>query len=239
MLLPQSAMGLRAALDEALHRRDRRIGVLTGARDDGLFVGILTEADDADAARARAMSLVDAALRSLSRDDLSREVRVGEVTGQPKLAGGAHSVAGAPALEYRRARLPDGRVVVAASEGPLGEWYAFIENDPGTVMAGRALHDVLAELLQLPWGKKEPWVYDAIAQLAAHPTSDGLRYACPCCDRPTLDEPPPGTHEICRVCGWEDDRVQFRDPDRSGGANAHSLRQARDEFASGEVPTRE
>jgi len=42
-----------------------------------------------------------------------------------------------------------------------------------------------------------------------------------------MQEKPPGTYEICPVCGWEDDPVQFRDPDRAGGANEMSLNEAR------------
>ena len=56
----------------------------------------------------------------------------------------------------------------------------------------------------------------------------GEQFACPCCGRLTLDEPPPGTWLICGVCGWEDDPVQFADIDYEGGANQVSLRQARD-----------
>jgi hypothetical protein len=37
-----------------------------------------------------------------------------------------------------------------------------------------------------------------------------------------FDEPP-GSHEICPVCFWEDDRVQLRWPDWAGGANTPSL----------------
>lgn len=33
-------------------------------------------------------------------------------------------------------------------------------------------------------------------------------------------------NEICEVCFWEDDRVQFDDPDYADGANAVSLREA-------------
>ena len=130
MMLPLCAMEVRAALDEALHRSDRHIGVITGRREDGLHLGILTKADTEVAARERALQLVAAALATLSRDDLTPQVRVGTVTGRPTLAGGPHPVADAPALAYRRAPLPDGRVVVAASEGPLGDWYAFTESDP-------------------------------------------------------------------------------------------------------------
>jgi hypothetical protein len=53
-----------------------------------------------------------------------------------------------------------------------------------------------------------------------------VRFACPCCDQLTLDEPPPGTWLICDVCEWEDDPVQFADIDYEGGANPVSLRQA-------------
>ena len=42
----------------------------------------------------------------------------------------------------------------------------------------------------------------------------------------SLDEPAPGTYDICAVCGWEDDLVQFHDPDFRGGANRESLREA-------------
>jgi hypothetical protein len=56
------------------------------------------------------------------------------------------------------------------------------------------------------------------------------RYPCPCCGYLTLDEAPPDTYAICKVCFWEDDGVQFRDPDREGGANGVSLNQARRNF---------
>ena len=52
------------------------------------------------------------------------------------------------------------------------------------------------------------------------------RFRCPCCGHRTLDELPPGTHNICEVCFWEDDAVQFSDPDYERGANTLSLRQA-------------
>ena len=56
------------------------------------------------------------------------------------------------------------------------------------------------------------------------------RYACPCCGRLTLPEEPPGTFDICKECGWEDDNVQFDDPDARGGANSESLREARERY---------
>lgn len=56
------------------------------------------------------------------------------------------------------------------------------------------------------------------------------RYPCPCCGNPTLDEKPPGTYLICEICLWEDDPVQFDDPDYRGGANRPSLNEAREYF---------
>lgn len=52
------------------------------------------------------------------------------------------------------------------------------------------------------------------------------KYTCPCCGYKTLDEEPPGTYEICAICYWEDDPVQFEDPDYEGGANVLSLKTA-------------
>ena len=56
------------------------------------------------------------------------------------------------------------------------------------------------------------------------------RYPCACCGFITLHERPPGTFEICPVCNWEDDDVQFADPKAQGGANRVSLEEARDNF---------
>ncbi len=53
-----------------------------------------------------------------------------------------------------------------------------------------------------------------------------MKYTCPCCGYKTIEEEPPGTYEICNICYWEDDEVQFNDPDFEGGANEVSLRQA-------------
>lgn len=53
------------------------------------------------------------------------------------------------------------------------------------------------------------------------------RFPCPCCGNLTLEEAPPGTYLICELCHWEDDPVQFDDPDYRGGANHESLNEAR------------
>jgi hypothetical protein len=56
------------------------------------------------------------------------------------------------------------------------------------------------------------------------------RFACPCCGYLTLGTVPPGSYEICAVCYWEDDQVQFRDPEYRGGANEVCLREARENY---------
>ena len=53
---------------------------------------------------------------------------------------------------------------------------------------------------------------------------------CVCCYNYTLDSEPPGTFEICPVCYWEDDNVQFSDPNYEGGANEISLNKARENY---------
>lgn len=51
---------------------------------------------------------------------------------------------------------------------------------------------------------------------------------CPCCERHYFTEK--DAYEICPVCGWEDDRLQRKDPDYAGGANSLSLNEARRKY---------
>lgn len=55
-------------------------------------------------------------------------------------------------------------------------------------------------------------------------------YPCPCCGYLTLSEEPPGSFDICPICKWEDDDVQFNNINFRGGANLNSLREARINF---------
>jgi Cysteine-rich CPCC len=57
------------------------------------------------------------------------------------------------------------------------------------------------------------------------------KHRCPCCNCLVLDQPPGGgSYDICQVCFWEDDPVQFKDENFAGGANRVSLREARANF---------
>lgn len=53
------------------------------------------------------------------------------------------------------------------------------------------------------------------------------KFKCPCCGYFTLPEQPSNTFEICPVCFWEDDGLQYDNPDYTGGANKISLNEAR------------
>lgn len=50
---------------------------------------------------------------------------------------------------------------------------------------------------------------------------------CQCCGYRTITT----SFDICRICCWEDDPAQTKDPDGPYGANLVSLRQAQKNFA--------
>lgn len=64
-------------------------------------------------------------------------------------------------------------------------------------------------------------------------SADEILHPCPCCGFRTLPDPERGSYEICGVCNWEDDGVQFDDPGSRGGANGNSLNEHRRAFAAG------
>ncbi len=59
---------------------------------------------------------------------------------------------------------------------------------------------------------------------------EAKKFKCPCCGNYTLEEEPTDTYEICSVCFWEDDPLQFRNHDYVGGANKMSLNEARENY---------
>jgi hypothetical protein len=126
--------------------------------------------------------------------------------------------------------LPDGRRLLATHEGHTVGWVVHIAGAEDRPVAGRDLTDVLIDLLDVGPDDYPSWLRSAVGELAGHPTRLGRRFACPCCDFLTLEEAPTGTYAICEVCFWEDDNVQFRDPNYAGGANQVSLAQARNNF---------
>ena len=57
-----------------------------------------------------------------------------------------------------------------------------------------------------------------------------MKYCCPCCGYYTFDERPNGNYDICPVCFWEDDSLQFERPNFAEGVNGISLNQARENY---------
>ena len=50
--------------------------------------------------------------------------------------------------------------------------------------------------------------------------------ACPVCGKCTLT-----LFGVCEECGWENDPLQYEDPDYAGGANQMSLNEAKVAYA--------
>ena len=55
-------------------------------------------------------------------------------------------------------------------------------------------------------------------------------FTCPCCGFKTLENNVRNSFEICTLCDWEDDGIQYDDPDYRGGANENSLREEQYHF---------
>ena len=124
--------------------------------------------------------------------------------------------------------LPDGRELRATYEGDPVGWVVHLGGHEDRPVAGRDIHDVLVDLLEPCEARWPSWFIEAANDLAAQDTPLGRRYACPCCCYLTLDEAPTGTYNICKVCFWEDDNVQFHDPDYEGApTRSASTRPAR------------
>ncbi len=56
-----------------------------------------------------------------------------------------------------------------------------------------------------------------------------LGFKCPVCGQYTFQSGP-GSYEICPVCGWEDDKAQYKDPNLKGGANRLSLKEYKKQY---------
>lgn len=54
-------------------------------------------------------------------------------------------------------------------------------------------------------------------------------FKCPVCGQYTFQSGP-GSYEICPVCGWEDDKAQYKDPNLKGGANRFSLKEYKEQY---------
>jgi len=67
------------------------------------------------------------------------------------------------------------------------------------------------------------------SETPGNPAARELGY-CPCCGYLTLPEGQPGSYEVCPICHWMDDPIQFSDAEYVSDTNHISLRQARENF---------
>jgi ribosomal protein L37AE/L43A len=59
----------------------------------------------------------------------------------------------------------------------------------------------------------------------------GGKHECPVCGKYSFEED--NSLDICDRCGWQDDAVQVKNPDYTGGANMMSLNQAKEAYRQG------
>lgn len=81
--------------------------------------------------------------------------------------------------------------------------------------------------------KRKQWFETYVARIekgVMKSPQPGVRYPCPCCGYPTLEER--GGYEICQLCNWEDDGQHDPHADEVwGGPNSnYSLAEARNNF---------
>jgi hypothetical protein len=109
-------------------------------------------------------------------------------------------------------------------------WKVYLAGAEDRTLVERDLADALVKLVNVARAPHPAWLDDAVDRIAGYDTPLGRRFRCPCCGFLTLQKAPPGTFALCKVCFWEDDALQFHQPDREGGANTVSLNQARENF---------
>lgn len=61
-----------------------------------------------------------------------------------------------------------------------------------------------------------------------------MKIKCPVCGQYEFEEK--DDFDICDVCGWENDGLQYDKPDYWGGANDMSLNQYKNAWKNGENP---
>lgn len=59
-------------------------------------------------------------------------------------------------------------------------------------------------------------------------TRETAKIVCPVCGKTQV-----GEYDICEICNWENDPIQFRNPNFSGGANRMSLLEAKEAYRTG------
>jgi cysteine-rich CPCC protein len=132
----------------------------------------------------------------------------------------------------RHLELVDGRDLVVTYEGEDFGWSAYIPGDTKRPTLAATPAAAIVAHLDFAAGEVPGWVY-AFSERFVQELRDAPRHVCDCCGYRTLLNA--GYNEICRVCGWEDDRADTGrirgGPDAPSGPNRISLTQARANFA--------
>ena len=225
-LPPTSQAQADALLDALAAAAPRQTGASVRISEHDACMEIVIDAAHEGAARSEAVRILRACLESAGM--ISERIAPTAVELVERPPGMARRVEQLPEeLEIRSVALDDGRTVRATFAGGLGDWTVQVGDEQP--WSGRAIREVLDEALELD--EDDARMQQATRHLAGRLRDGRWRFACPCCERYTLDEPPPGTYDICDACGWEDDGIQFDDPEYRGGANEESLADARARWA--------
>lgn len=130
----------------------------------------------------------------------------------------------------RNVKLEDGRTLVVIYQGETCGWGAYVPGETKRLASAASPAEAIAEYLELPAEQIPAWAV-RLSQDLERELREAQRYACECCGYVTLLNP--GRYEVCRVCGWEDDRADKRPAgaDTPSGPNHISLAQARANFA--------
>jgi len=67
------------------------------------------------------------------------------------------------------------------------------------------------------------------SQIEADAMPESDKFPCPCCGHLVHDYVP-GHHQVCPICGWEDDLSQLRFPQMPGSSNTVSLAEAQQNY---------
>ena len=59
-------------------------------------------------------------------------------------------------------------------------------------------------------------------------THETAKIMCPVCGKTQV-----GEYDICEICDWENDPIQLKNPNFSGGANHMSLLEAKEAYRTG------
>ncbi|MCL2357700.1 MAG: hypothetical protein FWC70_11235 [Defluviitaleaceae bacterium] len=97
---------------------------------------------------------------------------------------------------------------------------------------GNVNSDYLKEkCVRCNWGDFDParWGDTPYNEIEKFPGWLGFGWDCPVCENKNAGDSP--DFDVCQKCGWENDLLQFKEPDYWGGANSVSLNTARLEYS--------